>query len=269
MSKIKFLQSFIFVGILVFGSTVQQARADLIIGGTATFTFDEALSGASTPLNSLDAVFTGTQSRAETLSGAGDPFDSVSGSEKTITFSINGATPATIVGRPNNAATTLDYDASNVFGSWTPAGTDFGAFLSGGEQIGLQSMTRWRGDFGGSLMFGDFAIRYAPGRIDGTRSGLVLVSNIDFANATYADLANITTVATDSALNISGDLLYSNGFSLLTGDPTDVGVKFGSFQINAITAVPEPGSGLLVIGAAVLFTARRRVRRWFKAESES
>lgn len=246
----------ILLGLLSFAGAPSSLAA-LIIGGTATFTFNEALSGASTPLNSLDAVFTGTQSRAETLTGLGDPFDSITGSEKTVTFSINGASPATIVGRPNNAATTLNYNSSNLLGDWLP-GADSGAFLSGGSQIGLQSMTRWSGNFTGSLIFGDFAIRYAPGRVGGARSGLVLTSNIDFANATYADLANMTTTLNPTSFTIVGDLLYSNGFALLTGDPSDVGVKFGTFRIDAST-VPEPTSVcMLAVTALSSVMSRRR-----------
>jgi hypothetical protein len=236
------------------------ARGDLVIGGTARFTFDEAVSGASTPINTLQAVFVGTQSRAETLSGVGDPLDSVNGSLKTITFQINGETPAAITGRPNNAQTTLNYNPSDVLGSWT-AGTDFGAFLGGGEQIGLQSMTRWGGDFTGSLLFGDFAIRHAPGRANGVLSGLVLTSNIDFADATYADLANVTLTASSSSLKITGDLLYSSGFALLTNDPTDVGVRFGSFEVNAFTAVPEPSAAVLLVTIGALSIRRRRDKR--------
>jgi hypothetical protein len=235
------------------------SAADLVTGGTATFMFDEALSAAATPLNTLSHVFKGTQSYADCLAGTGsDPFDFVNGSQKTVTFSINGVSPAAITGRPNNAATTLDYDANNPLGSWE-GGTDIGAFLSGGEQIGLQSMTRWTGSFTGVLLFGDFTIRNAPGRIGGGRSGLVLVSNIDFANATYADLANISVNATPTTLTISGDLLYSDGFAVLTNDPTDVGVKFGTFQINAV-AIPEPGIGLVVSGWGLLLAVYRRRR---------
>ena len=232
--------------------------AGLILGGTVTFTFDESLSNAATPFSDVNAVFKGTQSYADVIAGVGaDSFDNVNGSQKTVTFSINGATPANITGRPNNAATTLDYNASNLLGSWTP-GTDIGAFLSGGEQIGIQSMTRWSTGLG-NVLLGEFAVRYAPGRIDATRSGLVLVSNIDFANAAYADLANVNIVATEGSLGITGDLLYSDGFALLSGDPSDVGVKFGTFQINAITAVPEPSSVLLsLIATGVVFRFRKK-----------
>ena len=239
--------------------------AELILGGTATFTFDESLSSAATPFTDVNAVFKGTQSYSDVVAGVGaDTFDNVSGSQKTVTFLINGATPANITGRPNNAATTLDYNASNPLSSWTP-GTDIGAFLSGGEQIGIQSMTRWSTGLG-NVLLGDFAIRYAPGRTDANRSGLVLVSNIDFANAAYADLANINVVATDGTLDITGDLLYSDGFALLTGDPGDVGVKFGTFQINAITAVPEPSSVLLtLLATGIAFRYRKRTNALMKS----
>jgi hypothetical protein len=248
------------LGVVVCSLLANFAQGALVIGGTATFTFDESLSGAATPLSVLDSVYKGTQSRTDVINGIGaDPFDSVVGSQKTVTFSINGSAPATIAGRPNNGPTTLDYTAGDLFNSWSP-GADLGAFVIGGEQIGIQSMTRWTGAFG-TLIFGDFAIRYAPGRTNATRSGLVLTSNIDFADAAYADLANITTSATGSALTISGDLLYSDGIALLTGDPADVGVKFGTFQINAITAVPEPSSVLLVVlaGAGCAIRSRKRL----------
>jgi hypothetical protein len=249
--------------LLTLATTSQTARADLITGGSATFTFDQALYGVASPINNLTDVFKGTQSRTDCLNGTGsDPFDSVVGTEKTITFLINSGTPASITGRPNNAATTLNYDVANPLTSWG-AGLDSGAFLAlgTGEQIGLQSMTRWTGDFTGVLLFGDFAIRNAPGRIGGGRSGLVLVSNIDFPNATFADLANINISATATSLNISGDLLYSNGFGLLTGG-VGVGEKFGTFQINALTAVPEPGAVLLVsMVSSLVLLPRKRTKR--------
>ena len=108
--------------------------------------------------------------------------------------------------------TTLDYNTADVLGSWTP-GSDLGAFLSGGEQIGLEGMSRWTGDYTGVLLFGDFAIRYAPGRVgqvrDGnTLSGLVITSNIDFANATFLDIANAIITSTSSVLTITGDLSH-------------------------------------------------------------
>lgn len=249
------------VAVLVSCGVVKRLEAELILGGTATFTFDEALAQSVSPVYDLNAVFKGTQSYIETLdsSNPGDPFDQVTGTTSTVTFAVNGTTPAVITGRPNNAATTLDYDANDLLGSWT-AGTDIGAFLLGGEQIGIQGMTRWVGDFTGSLLFGDFAVRHAPGRANGVRSGLVLTSNVDFANATFADLANIQSSVSAQSISITGDLLYADGFALLTNDPTDAGQRFGTFMLN-LTTVPEPSTGLLGLGALAMVAVRARRRR--------
>jgi hypothetical protein len=159
--------------------------------------------------------------------------------------------------------TTLDYNTADVLGSWTP-GSDLGAFLSGGEQIGLEGMSRWTGDYTGVLLFGDFAIRYAPGRVgqvrDGnTLSGLVLTSNIDFANATFLDIANAIITSTSSVLTITGDLVISDGFKVLDSSAV-LGADVGDISLTAST-VPLPGAlPLLASGIAGLFAARRRGR---------
>ncbi|MCA9199608.1 MAG: PEP-CTERM sorting domain-containing protein [Planctomycetales bacterium] len=256
------LNRFVFViAICCLANSVNSTFAGRILGGTAEFTVNEQLVAAATPLTTLNAIFAGQQSYSQTLDAAdaGNPFDAIVGTEKTFTLMVNGDSPAAIEGRPNNAATDLDFDPNDLLGSWTP-GTDVGALLLGGEQVGLQGMTRWQGTFDGVLLFGDFAVRYSPTRTDAIRSGLVLVNNVDFANTTYADLANISSHVSDSSILISGDLLFAEGFASLTNDPSDVGVQFGTFELN-LTTVPEPTSLAIVgFGCVAMLSLRRRSR---------
>jgi hypothetical protein len=121
-------------------------------------------------------------------------------------------------------------------------------------------MQRWGGPFTGVLLYGDFALRYVPtraGTVDGdeTLSGLALVSNIDFLNSSWADLANVSISFTNHTLNIAGDLLISGALNVL--DPTAVvGTKFGTFNMTATVTSSTPViSQLELISGAIYLLA--------------
>lgn len=249
-------------------ATSQTAPAQVVLsGGSSVLNLNQAQSAASTPVTTVTGLFGNSETRTFILAapdGTGMPsFPFPPATPLPLAAAVNIGSFVNPEGRTIQSST-LNYDPSNLFGTWAPA-TDLGAFVSGGEQIGLEGMTRWTGAFPGTLLFGDFAIRYSPSRVGvvrngNTLSGLVLTSNIDFANAAYADIANATISSNPSLLSISGDLVYSDGFATLTGDPTDAGVLFGTFSLTA-TPVPEPTSMLFAAVGGAAFVVRRLRRR--------
>lgn len=264
------------------------ANAVTVTGGSATFTFDEDKGG---PISFFDAYFNATTTFADASSAAApgnQTFIRLTGTPGTVgtasTVGVPGtpgsvqvtdairAAGATLPALTRRAPqdSTLDVDltsAATVLSSWGASSDDFGVYVgstSKGEQIGFTGMERWGGAFTGALYYSDFGLRYVPARAGtsatgGTLSGLVLTSNIDFLNAAFADLANVTIVpnAANGTLTISGDLLTSGGLAAF-GAPA--GVDFGNVTINA-TLVPEPTSiALLGLGGVALLRRRRMGR---------
>ncbi len=252
------------------GCLCAAAHGEIVTGGSATMILQE---GKAASIGWLDAHFTDAVERTETLSdpAPGDAFlNRLSGTPGTIgTGSTpgvpgvpgsvelrdpvrpSGEVPSIYPGVPGTTrsrqVTTLSFDPANVLGTWAPSNDAF-AFVgntSVGEQIALTSIQRWGGPFNGVLVYGDFAVRYVPGRAGtvtpgGVLSGLVLTSNIDFLGAAWADIASATITAGPSGLNITGDLLVSGGLFVL--DPIAVvGTKFGTLSLTA--TVPAPCRG--------------------------
>jgi hypothetical protein len=219
---------------------VTSSTAGTLVSGSAVFSINEAASAANTPLTTISAFFGSSETRAQILADPGVAF-----TPGNLPFPAQPYTVSNPTGRTLQA-TNVDLDPADLLGSWTPATGDYGAFVVGGEQIGLSGMTRWTGTYTGVLLFGDFALRYSPSRTGvvrhgNTLSGLVLTSNIDFVNAAYADLANVTiTSLPNSQFTITGDLVYSDGFSALTGDPNDNGIDFGNFTFTGTLASVVP-----------------------------
>lgn len=229
-----------------------------IASGSATMSFDLPTFLGQSPLNTFDAAFGITETRDQLLNLPGN---SPSASQNWVTNPVGTPSPTgrTIQG------TTLTIDPSNVLGTWGAVTSDAGAFAIGGEQIGFGGMTRWTLDPGipGILLFGDWALRYSPARA-GTfagsttniRSGLVLTSNIDFANATFVDIGNANILVTGNTLSITGDMLLSDGLIALGFPQANLGLDAGDFNFTA-TLVPAPGAAVL-LGVGGLLAARRR-----------
>ncbi len=257
------------------------ANASVILSGSATMTLNE---GQANSIGFLNAYFDAATSRSNTLAlpaPGNAPINRLSGTPGTIGTSTGagvpgtpgmvqitdpvrpfGETPLTGDGR-SRQLTTLDFDPANVLGTWAAsseiAGGAFVSRGSSGEQIALTSMQRWGGPFTGALIYGDFALRYVPGRagtttVGGVRSGLVLTSNIDFLDATFADIGDATITSDGYTLSITGNLLIAPGLTLL--DPgAQLGRNFGTFSLTA--AIPTPGA-LSILGIGGLMAARRR-----------
>ncbi len=158
--------------------------------------------------------------------------------------------PDTYPGVPGSSrsrqVTTLIVDPDNILDSWSPSNDLAGVFVGNavrGEQIAFTGMQRWGGPFTGVLVYGDFALRYVPGRVgqpalEGTLSGLVLTSNIDFLDTSVADVANASITSDGHTLSITGDLLISGALNIL--DPAAVvGKKFGTISLTTCLAQPD------------------------------
>lgn len=226
-----------------------------ILNGSATLEFDFPTLFDQSPLDSLDAAFGITETRDQLLNLPGNTPGSV------LNWDINPLGTPSPAGRQIQG-TTLSIDPADVLGSWGAASTDVGAFVSGGEQIGFGGMTRFTLDPGtnGVLLFGDWGLRYSASRAGSSsniRSGLVLTSNIDFPNASFADIGNATIDVTGNTLTITGDLLLSDALIVLGFPSANLGLDAGNFTLTA-TLVPAPGAAGLLVAGGLLAGRRRR-----------
>jgi len=252
--------------------------------GQAVITFEE---GRAPSLGWVDASFSDARTRGQVLSDPA-PGDSppvrLSGIPGTLGTSITPGVPGTpgvvrltdlmrpfgavpdpplpdnYPGVPGSSrsrqVTILSIDPTDILGTWSPSNDLAGIFVGNtvrGEQIAFTSMQRWGGPFAGVLVYGDFALRFVPGRagqpaLDGILSGLVLTSNIDFLDTSVADLANASITSDGRTLRISGDLLISGALNVL--DPgAVVGTKFGTISVTTCLAQPDVnGDGRADVG---------------------
>lgn len=267
MKRLLITPSVIIAAICV--STLSTAKAATIISGAATFTL---LEGKADSISEFDALFNASATRADSLAHPAPGNAPFTETASSVVYSdpIRPHGVIATVGTPGAArteqVTNLDFNTSNILGSWGASTDSFGTFVNTvpgvSEQIGFTSIQRWTGPFTGVLVYGDFALRYVPtlaGTVQsgGTLSGLVLTSNVDFLNASWASVANASISFSGDTLSISGDLLISGALNVL--DPTAViGEKFGTFSMTALV-VPEPSRGLLLLVAMSGFILRRRV----------
>ena len=258
---------FSFVSCILIAATNLLQAGLVITSGSATLTINE---GQADGISNFNAYFDELTTRTNILGLAAPgnlPFvDSGTFVQLNDPIRPFGVTPPSGLGRTPQLTTLEIENASNVLGSWQSS-ADLGPFVGSNtsEQIAFTSMHRYTGPFTGQLLYGDFALRYVSGRVglvrDGnTLSGLVLTSNIDFANAAFADIGNASINVVNNQLLIGGDLLISDGLKALDVNAT-LGRDFGQFSVVAnITAVPEPSSMLLVVLPAVGLAWRRRRR---------
>ncbi len=237
------------LGVAALAAITFPASATLyrVTGGSAAFTLTE---GTATSIFEFDASFDATRTRAQVLADAAPgnaPFVETATSV-TLSDPIRPYGESASVAGRTTQVTTLEFDDSDVMGSWSLSDDAFGftGSLTLGEQIALTSMQRYTGPFTGALVYGDFALRRTAA------NELKLTSNIDFVNAEFASILNPTISVVGNTLTISGDLRIDQALQLL--DFTAVpGTDFGDFTLTAtIQAVPEP-TALALLGVGALF----------------
>ena len=154
-----------------------------------------------------------------------------------LQYSVNSEFVNNLTGR-SNQATTFSFDPGDLTG--TASGV-----------IGLDGVGRFRVDTGtltNRILVGDFTLQYvsanaglAPGQ-----SGWTLFNHVSFQSEVF-DLFNVTTVLSQGALSISGELGLGSGFDHLDG--TD-GALVGNFSFQT-SVVPVPSAVLFFVTGLV------------------
>jgi hypothetical protein len=186
---------------------------------------------------------------------SGDPYPGSPTSANNLDFQVNPQSVTSPAGRYRQG-TNLNYDPSNVLGSWSSS-TVSGVSVAGGQQIGLDGVIRTTVDpslGGGAFLLGDFALRYATALVGGQDSGLVITSNFSFQNFPLFDIGNVSIVATSTSLTITGDLLLSSTYAAVFGGTAGSDVGSISLVGYTSTAVPEPGS-IALLGSGLISTS--------------
>jgi hypothetical protein len=209
---------------LAFVST-QGARADvvLVVGGQSNLFLDPAV------LASLGITISGTTGTVPPEPGF------------TVAYPIS-ARDAT----PN---TTFSYDPNDFFNT-------FSGVIEHTGTLSLQSPLA-------TINLGNFTVGYDAIRVNALRSGFFIRDGVDL-NAPLFDIAaaNATIVATPTVLQMNGSLLLSIEAATGLGNPLLAGLNTGFGFVDAVSAVPEPSSMLMLAGVGVVGTlvARRRAK---------
>lgn len=234
-------------------TTFEAHAASTLVSGGATIDYDAAawatLAGGANvdPFKALLLNEFFDQAGVTSRTGSQILFDEVVSSPSTtgLYHALNGSSVTNLAGR-SNQATTFSYDPL--------------ALTAHTGVIGLGGITRWDVNpllGGGVLGFGDFTFFYDSSRILAGGSGWALRVNLPGGGIAF-DLLNVTTNATDTSLNISGDMVVSYEFAnFYLGTPTDHLKDVGNFSFSA-AAVPETSTTLLAALSLTGLIIRRR-----------
>jgi hypothetical protein len=242
--RCRFGKAWIFTCVLFCVALPNVARAAIVGGGTAQFTFNNnslLFSGGGGPFIMDRHYGTGieTVSPPQLIAGVGGDLIVVPGSGTVaLNANVNGLSvfnpPPPPGGGRNRQATNLDVDFSNVLATWGAS-----------EKIGIDSILRTIvvPAFGGGIIgIGDYSLENFAGT-------LTLFNNLQAKSSAFTISAPVFTNL-GNGFSLSGDLLVGSGLSSLTGGFVPLNENVGSFSMN-VTAVPEPSSmlALSVVGA--------------------
>lgn len=237
---------FLWLFLLVSLSTTR-AQAELVIGGNALIQFDGAQllnQTGLTPVWYYDAnngAATATSSEIfGVFSGGGFQGGGAAVAPAAI-YNFNHPILLGPVSDPtgrDRQETNADLDPSSPLTTW-----------SAGERIGIDGVTVFAVGASG-IAAGDYSLEYSTGRLS-------LVNHLGGTVEAFR-VNNPTFTTTATGFLIEGDLLTGTFFSL-NGLQEDLDV--GYFSFNAITAVPEPSTMVLLGLAAAGLGAKRLVRR--------
>lgn len=175
---------------------------------------------------------------------------SISGTTGTVTPAAGYTVAYPISARNATPNTTFSYDPNDFLGT-------FAGVIEHTGTLSLQSAL-------GTITLGDFTVGYDAARADATRSGFFIGDNRDL-NAPLFDIAatGATILPTATSLQLSGSLLLSLEAATGLGNPILAGLNMGNGFVDAVSAVPEPSSLLLLsgIGSTCALIAQRRRRR--------
>lgn len=221
----------------VIGSS--NTQADVLLGGNANIQFDAIQLFNTTGLapnwfySFSNGSATATQADILTNLGGGAPIGAAA------TYNLDHQILVGPVSNPTGRArqiTNADLDPNSPLTSW-----------SIGEQIGIDGVTIFGGV--GLLISGDFSLQYST-----PLNRLSIINNFQGTIEAFR-VNNPTFATTANGFTVSGDLRTGDFFPFFA---IPVDQDLGFFTLNAITAVPEPSSALLLVFSTVGLAFHRR-----------
>jgi hypothetical protein len=217
-------------------------QAEIITSGTATIQYDASLLVNTTGLTPVwfygagNGASTATQAQILALQGGGASLPAAA--SYSLSHDVNVGSISNPTGRARQD-TNADLSPTSPLTTWSAT-----------ERIGIDGVTVFSVGQAG-LVTGDFSLLYSS-----SANRISLFNNFQIPVEAFR-VNNPTFTSTANGFTIEGTLRTGDFFPL-NGIAADQNI--GTFSLNAITAVPEPSSVLLVSLAAVGFAYRIRKR---------